>query len=431
MSRRVTGDKIIPFISTFDGYPAKRCAMVEQKYRNRANHVTVATRGRSKPRRVSATHLGSPLLGANVLEDGATLLLTYDRAPQARFAAAWLRDHCPCDSCSHASGQRLFDVAAMAATTRVESIELDDEAITIRFAPDQHEAHFDASTLLDYYLDGESVNEVLWDSSLTNVDFHDYESVANNEGTLRDYLVDVERRGFALLRGAPVVEGTVTKVAEFFGFVRETNYGRLFDVRTEVNPSNLAFTSLGLGAHTDNPYRNPVPTLQLLHCLASSIEGGASIFVDGFRIADDLRQTDARAFELLATVPIGFRYRDEHTDLVTQVPVIELDVMGNVTAIRFNTRSARPPAQPAKTMASWYQAYREFAEMLRDSRYAYEVALRPGDVAMFLNTRILHGRTAFDATQGTRHLQGCYADIDALRSKISVLSRGVKETASN
>ena len=35
----------------------------------------------------------------------------------------------------------------------------------------------------------------------------------------------------------------------------------------------------------------------------------------------------------------------------------------------------------------------------------------------------LHGRTAFAATSGSRHLQGCYADIDGLRSSIAVLSR--------
>ena len=37
-------------------------------------------------------------------------------------------------------------------------------------------------------------------------------------------------------------------VAALFGFVRETNYGKWFEVRTEVNPANLAYTGLGLQA---------------------------------------------------------------------------------------------------------------------------------------------------------------------------------------
>ena len=75
-----------------------------------------------------------------------------------------------------------------------------------------------------------------------------------------------------------------------FGYIRETNYGRWFDVRAEVNPTNLAYTSLGLQAHTDNPYRDPVPTLQILYCLESSVEGGDSYVVDGFAGWDPRRR---------------------------------------------------------------------------------------------------------------------------------------------
>lgn len=68
-----------------------------------------------------------------------------------------------------------------------------------------------------------------------------------------------------------------------FGYVRETNYGRHFVVRTEVNPTNLAYTGLGLQAHTDNPYRDPVPSIQVLYCLESSAAGGENMVVDGFK----------------------------------------------------------------------------------------------------------------------------------------------------
>ena len=58
--------------------------------------------------------------------------------------------------------------------------------------------------------------------------------------------------------------------------MRETNYGRHFEVRAEVNPINLALTGLGLPAHSDNPYRDPVPSVQVLYCLESSAAGGES-----------------------------------------------------------------------------------------------------------------------------------------------------------
>ncbi|HLN69345.1 MAG TPA: HD domain-containing protein [Streptosporangiaceae bacterium] len=56
----------------------------------------------------------------------------------------------------------------------------------------------------------------------------------------------------------PAEPGTVLEVAASFGFVRETNYGRLFDVRVEPRPGNLAYTSRRILPHTDNPYRDPV-----------------------------------------------------------------------------------------------------------------------------------------------------------------------------
>ena len=65
--------------------------------------------------------------------------------------------------------------------------------------------------------------------------------------------------GFLLLRDVPARPGMVLDVAASMGYVRETNYGKLFDVRTEVDPANLAFTSLAITPHTDNPYRNRYP----------------------------------------------------------------------------------------------------------------------------------------------------------------------------
>ena len=84
----------------------------------------------------------------------------------------------------------------------------------------------------------------------------------------------VLRLGFVLLRDVPAEPGTVLDVAASFGYVRQTNYGRLFDVRVEPAPGNLAYTSRAIRPHTDNPYRDPAPTVQLLHCLRAAGRGG-------------------------------------------------------------------------------------------------------------------------------------------------------------
>ena len=48
-----------------------------------------------------------------------------------------------------------------------------------------------------------------------------------------------------------------------------------------LQPENLAYSDLGLGLHTDNPYREPVPGFQALHVLLASPDGGESLFADG------------------------------------------------------------------------------------------------------------------------------------------------------
>lgn len=91
--------------------------------------------------------------------------------------------------------------------------------------------------------------------------------------------------GVAFLRDVPTTPAGLRRVVSLFGYIRETNYGPIFDVRTEATANNLAYTSDGLMLHTDNPYREPVPGLQLLHCIENSAEGGESILADGFAVA--------------------------------------------------------------------------------------------------------------------------------------------------
>jgi gamma-butyrobetaine dioxygenase len=65
----------------------------------------------------------------------------------------------------------------------------------------------------------------------------------------------VLRYGFVLLRGVPAAPGTVESVAATFGYVRETNYGRVFDVRVEHAPANAA--PAGLLRRPGRPAQHP------------------------------------------------------------------------------------------------------------------------------------------------------------------------------
>jgi gamma-butyrobetaine dioxygenase len=78
---------------------------------------------------------------------------------------------------------------------------------------------------------------------------------------------------------------------------------------------------------------------------------------------------------------------------------------------------------PEDLVGRYYEAYQRFGRMLEGAEYRIQFKLAPGDLFIVDNLRVLHGRTGYAASGGERHLQGCYADRDGLRSRLAVLSR--------
>ncbi|MEV8632565.1 TauD/TfdA family dioxygenase [Streptosporangium sp. NPDC051023] len=338
------------------------------------------------------------------------------------FPAVWLRDNCPCPECRDPrNGQKLFGVTDL--DPRIEVVGSDGFLVTFS---DGHAARFDPAWLASHALDGTVPDDrtedakALW-ATLTPPEGNWSRCLAD-PAHMRECLNAVLRTGFVLLREVPVEPGAVLEVAGAFGYVRETNYGRLFDVRVEATPVNLAFTGLPITPHTDNPYRDPVPTVQLLHCLSNAVEGGESGLVDGFNAAALLRAENPAAFELLASTPVTFRYGDANTELTASRPMIGLDPLGRIREVRFNNRSMQPVRLPYERTEAFYAAYRAFAEILNRPDLQVRLRLAPGDCVIFDNTRILHARTGFTES-GDRHLQGCYADLDGLAGNLAVLRR--------
>ena len=226
------------------------------------------------------------------------------------------------------------------------------------------------------------------------------------------------------MTGGKIESGALIQIADLFGYVRETNYGKWFEVRSEINATNLAYTNLGLQAHTDNPYRDPVPTIQILYCLENSVSGGDSTVVDGFNAALRLKNENSDYFSLLSKYCARFEYNGEKgVHLQSRRPMIELSPDGELIAIRFNNRSTAPVTDvPYEDMMNYYKAYRAFSDIINDPKLAVNFKLNPGECFILDNTRVLHARTAYSG-EGTRWLQGCYVDKDGLLSKIFTLSK--------
>lgn len=344
------------------------------------------------------------------------------------YSAQLIRDLCNCRECRHpGNGQRLRSITQLSTDLKIERIENGWYAYAFHFN-DGHEVIVTPDSLraieeqepidADWRSEG---SKWLWKAKEAPSRLFNWNQLQANPDFLADALEQLLLAGFFVVTAVPTHDRAVLDVIASFGYPRVTNYGDIFEVRVEENPNNLAFTNVAIPPHTDNPYRDPVPTIQLLLCLQSEVAGGESGLVDGFLAAATLRQENPKAFELLTKTNIEFRFEDAATSLRAFKPVIGLNAAGLITEVRWNDRSMQPligVANPDEVYAS----LREFAEILNDPANQVNFKLNPGDCMVFDNTRTLHARTAFDSA-GKRHLQGAYADLDSAISKLEVLRR--------
>ncbi|MBB2202550.1 2-trimethylaminoethylphosphonate dioxygenase [Gluconacetobacter tumulisoli] len=367
-----------------------------------------------------------------ILDDGKAIALTVSGGQVRRFHAIWLRDNA-WDETTRApgNGQRLITLRDIPVETRVSAAHCTSGQLFLTFAPEDRVIAYDIGWLADHAYDrtgrrapGWIAPQIeTWDASLgARIPQADFSEVVHSRTALAAWLSGIRRYGFGKLTGGAVESGCLFKVASLFGYVRETNYGRHFEVRTEVNPTNLAYTGLGLQAHTDNPYRDPVPTLQILYCLENSAEGGENIVVDGFCAARRLQAEDPRGFALLTRYCANFEYAgSEGVYLHARRPMIELAPDGELVNIRFNNRSTAAITDvPYEDMAEYYAAYRRFCDLIDDPAMEVTFKLSPGESFVVDNTRVLHARKGY-AGAGSRWLQGCYADKDGLLSTLAAI----------
>ena len=372
------------------------------------------------------------MFAADLSPDGHVLILTDAGQNPVRFHAIWLRDNArDAQTRAPGNGQRLITLADIPRDKYINSAQVEGAMLTLVFQPENKAVAFDIHALLAQRYDTEKRCEpgwtapqvVLWDAGLMgSVPVASLPRIQADAGAKRDWLAQVARYGFGKLTDGPVSDGALFNVVDLFGYVRETNYGRKFEVRTEVNPTNLAYTGLGLQAHTDNPYRDPVPTVQVLYCLESSAAGGENMVVDGFACALRLRNESSEGFALLAKYCARFEYAGEAgVRLQSRRPMIEMAPDGELIGVRFNNRSAAAITDvPFEDMEAYYAAYRRFAEIIDDTAMEVTFRLNPGESFVVDNTRVLHARKGYSGA-GTRWLQGCYADKDGLNSTLAAM----------
>jgi alpha-ketoglutarate-dependent taurine dioxygenase len=356
-----------------------------------------------------------------------SLTLQWADGRTSEFAGIWLRDNQSEQRDDH-SGQRLVDVADFPAVPKIRAASLHAGVLQVQWENEPDTATFDVGWLAaQVETPFEQVPMQPWIGGALDAsrDFSwlTLRQARDNAADRSRWLTRLLTNGIAFLSEVPANDDAILEAMSLVGRVAETNYGLVFDVRSVAQPENLAFSDLGLGLHTDNPYREPVPGFQALHMLIAAPDGGESLFADGLALTAHLRHNDPDAFARLTRTAVPFRYQSKDADLYAERPLIQLSCDGAVTGVHYNNRSIAPLRLSLDETQAFYGAYRKFALLLRDPAFQLKFRLRSHDLVLFDNQRILHGRTPFSSAKHPRHLRGCYLTRDSVYSESALLRR--------
>ena len=339
----------------------------------------------------------------------------------------WLRERVNNDEyLDKNTQQRKFDPTSLQTNVSIKQAKINNDLLEIVFN-DGVNSKLEIEKIIEEFSRNDSLIKSIkrekWDSKFGKIDKFNYAEDMFENKEMYDMLIKFYKYGFVLIKNVPTKKNFIVNFANSIGSVRRTNFGEYFDVKSVPNPNDLAYTSLPLAPHTDNPYRNPVPCIQLLHCIKNEVRGGLSTLVDGFTVTEDLKKLNQDYYNILTSTKVRFKFSDKDTILESWAELIHLDEKGNFQNVRFSPRLDYVPQMKREKLEIYYNARKCLSDLYNSDEYRIEFRLMPGDLMMMDNHRLLHGRTSFDPNEGNRFLQGCYLDFDSTEGKLLHLRR--------
>ena len=338
----------------------------------------------------------------------------------------WLRERVNSENfLDQKTQQRLFDPTMLKNSSEISKVNISDKFLEVSFKDGAYAKLVIENILKEFEKDNELyfINKISWKSDFQNNNIYKFNKNFFEEKIMYESLLDFYKYGFVIFENVPTQDNFIVNFANSIGSIRRTNFGEFFNVKSKPNPNDLAYTSLPLAPHTDNPYRKPVPCIQLLHCIENEVGGGLSTLVDGLAVTEELKKKHPSFFQILTEIKVRFQFVDDNVVLEDWAEMIQLDENKRLKQVRFSPRLDFVPLMDKEKLELYYAARNKISEMYNSEKFRIEFKLKPGDLLMMDNYRLLHGRTEYNANEGNRFLQGCYIDYDSTEGKLKHLKR--------
>lgn len=279
-----------------------------------------------------------------------------------------------------------------------------------------------------------------WANGEELVNTHTFKGYLENDEEYFKVLDDLNKFGIVYINGIPEGDNFIMPDGKWaldhiiarMGYLRETFYGRLFDVKTVPNAKNLAFTPKKLPFHSDLMYYEAPPGIQILHALQNLTVGGESLFCDAFYAAEQVKKADPEAYQALKDYPINFHKigHDDQYFAITKHTIVE-DLDGNIKEVNYSPANmaefeygitdADPKA--AATFKNFLRGIKLLDAEVDKKLNQIAVKMKEGLAVLFNNRRVLHTRNPYKETKGEtfRWLKGGYLDTDTFESQLRLL----------
>ena len=349
---------------------------------------------------------------------------------RGEFSAVMLRDNCLCKMCRNpAAGERAKLTSSIPLDISIKSAKVQGGKVVICW-DDGHISKYASEWLrrnapLASPQEPESAPKAWTASIAKTLPRFSYKKLLADDKDLLRFLCAFRDYGVSLVQGVPLNKNEVEKFANHLAYVREIIFDRVADIRVSEDGCAQGFTGASLHPHTDcSGYRWP-PNVFLFHCLENKVEGGENIYVDGQAVIEQMRDEHLDYLHFLTKIRTTFRLFSKNTDTTTTAPPVILDERGNLGIIRYANWAVQPIRMPLFDTEYYYAAHSALSRLINAPENQLVIKVKPGEMMVVNNHRVLHGRNEFRAETGGRHFQQVYMEADDLMGRIRVLHRQI------
>ena len=332
----------------------------------------------------------------------------------------WLRDNCPCDDCRVTKTQeKSFILSEVPTDIYPDHVSIVDDSLSITW-PGGHLTKFDLDDIFALSKPRHRVSSG-WPCNF-KPSYFDWTQFLSDDDFVCAAIQSFLDVGVIVLDKAPQVSEALELLAPRLGPIREVLFERIHNVCIDTHVYNVAHTPMALPPHNDFASYSFPPSVQALHMLHNEAEGGKSIIVDAWAIAESVRQERPDYFTSLCEFPVPFREFDEASETYAIEPLIKCDTAGNIISVRFSNQLMQMIDPMQEGVRSFYLAYHDLCCRITDTANRCAFRLEGGQVLLVAAHRVLHAREAFIPV-GKRHLQDAYFELDNVANRLIQLQR--------